>query len=124
MGGGAALLFAGADIHFSAELINSIKIDGSVVLAALRCTSAILLYGHEVLIYSTGCVRAQKNAFAWYRCIRTHRENKCKSNLLPGNAQTRPRTHHERDKGAGPPLQFPFTNMARNMCVTYIHLGS
>lgn len=33
-------------------------------------------------------------------------------------------THHERDKGAGPPLQFPFTNMVRNMCVTYIHLGS
>lgn len=27
--------------------------------------------------------------------------------------------HHERDKGAGPPLQFPFTNMVRNMCVTY-----
>lgn len=124
MGGGAVLLFAGADIHFSAELINSIKIDGSVVLAVLRCTSTILLYGYEVLIYSTGCVRAQKNAFACYRYIRTHRENKCKSNLLPGNAQTRPRTHHERDKGAGPPLQFPFTNMARNMCVTYIHLGS
>lgn len=29
-------------------------------------------------------------------------------------------THDERDKGAGPPLQFPFTNMVRNMCVTQV----
>lgn len=59
-GGGAALLFAGADIHFSAELINSIKIDGSVVLAALRCTSAILLYGHEAHLQHRVCTCTKK----------------------------------------------------------------
>lgn len=32
----------GSDIHSSAELIRSVKIDGTVVLQALGCTSTIL----------------------------------------------------------------------------------
>lgn len=36
------MFFGGSDIHSSAELIRSVKIDGTVVLQALGCTSTIL----------------------------------------------------------------------------------
>lgn len=39
----SALFFGGSDIHSSAELIRSVKIDGTVVPQALGCTSTTLM---------------------------------------------------------------------------------